>query len=219
MRNATIIMRAGAIAALAFAVVQAPASAQITFEAQVTPMTAGTFFIGEWPSRFAIKRQEATPLIVRDGRFRDGIGAGVNAGVRIAERFGLEAMFVWIPTELRAESGLESYGNEVDVNSLTWGATALFYFPWLGDVEPFAGLGIGAETASFGPQLAWERQSDLMGNVVLGGNAWLNDNVALRLEARDCVTRFDSHVDGADRSTENDLMLFAGFMFRAPLRR
>jgi hypothetical protein len=182
-------------------------------------MTTGTFFIGDPPSRFAIMRQEALPLIVQNGKFQDGIGVGLNAGVRIAEHFGIEGMFFWIPTELKAEGGLESYGGKVDVNSLMWGGTVIYYFPWLGTVEPFAGLGVGAETVNYEPQLGWERHNDLMGNVVVGGNAWLTDRVAIRLEARDCLTRFDSHIRGIGRSTENDLMLSAGLTFRAPLSK
>jgi hypothetical protein len=209
-------MRAGVVAALALAATQTPAQGQVAFEVQATPMVTGTVFLGDPPQRFAILRQQsAMPLIIDRGNYRDGIGYGANAGVRIAERFGLEGMFFWIPTRLQAEGGLEAYGGEVDVNSLMWGATALFYFPLLGEVEPFAGLGIGAETVSYDPQMAWKRHNDLMGNVVVGGSAPLTDRLALRLEARDCITRFDSHITGIEHSTENDLMLSAGLMFRS----
>jgi hypothetical protein len=215
MRNAGI-MRAGVFAALALAATQAPAQGQIAFEVQASPMLTGTFFVGDPPERFAILRQQsAMPLVIDQGRYQDGIGYGANAGIRIAERFGLEGMFFWVPTQLEAEGGLEAYDGEVGVNSLMWGATALFYFPRLGDVEPFAGLGIGAETVSYDPELSWQRHNDLMGNAVVGGNAWLTDRLAIRLEARDCITRFDSHITGIEHSTENDLMLSAGLMFRS----
>jgi hypothetical protein len=217
--NDKAFIRAGAFAALVLAATWTPAQGQITFEGQVSPMVTGTFFLSDPPNTFAIMRQGAMPLIVQDGKFRDGFGAGVNGGLRIAERFGLEGMFFWVPTEIQAAAGLESYGNEVDVNSLMWGATALFYFPRVDRVEPFAGLGIGAETMSYDPEAGWERHTDLMGNAVVGANTWLNDYAAIRLEVRDCITRFDSHITSVGHSAENDLMLSAGLTFRNPFRK
>jgi outer membrane protein W len=209
----------GWTAALVLAAAQAPVSAQVTFEAQLTPLVTSTISIGDHSRDFAIMRQAAIPLIVQGGEFRDGTGGGVAAGIRIVENVGIEGMFFWVPTQLQARAGLESYGGSVDVNSIMWGATALYYFPWLGTVEPFLGVGVGAETTSYDPQLAWERNDDLMGIVAVGGSAWLTDRVALRLEARDCLTRFDPHITGIERSTESHLMMSAGLTFRAGPRR
>jgi hypothetical protein len=211
----TLFVRTAGITAVVCAATQEPAAAQLTFDAQLSPMITSPVFIGHAPSRFAILRQGADPLIIQDGKFKDGTGGGVNAGIRIGERLGLEGMVFWVPTQLEADGGLERYGGEVDVNTLMWGATALFYFPWLGTVEPYVGLGVGAETTSYDPQLAWERHHDLMVNFAIGGSAWLSDRLALRLEARDCFTRFDSRISGIGKSSENDLMMSAGFTFRS----
>jgi hypothetical protein len=210
----------GALAAVAMAGMQAPAQAQITFEGQVSPMMTGTFFVADPPSRFAIMRQgSALPLVVEEGRFQDDFGVGVNAGVRIAERFGVEGMFFWVPTSLEAENGLEAYGGEVKVNSLMWGATALYYLPRLGDLELFGGLGVGAETVNYEPELAWHRHNDVMGNVVVGANGYFTERLGIRFEVRDCVTRFESHITGIDDKMENDLMISAGLTFRAGFNR
>jgi hypothetical protein len=152
---------------------------------------------------------------VEGGRFQDDFGAGLNAGIRIVERFGIEGMFFWVPTYLEADAGLEAYGGKVKVNSLMWGATALYYFPLMGELEIFGGLGVGAETLNHEPQLAWERHNDLMGNVVVGATGYFTERIGVRVEMRDCITRFDSHITGIGPSTENDLMLSAGLTFRA----
>jgi len=130
MTNARVF-RAGPLAALMLIAVQAPVAAQVKLEAHVSPMVTGTFFLGDPPARFAIHRQEASPLIVQNGQFDDAFGAGVNAGLRIADRFGLEGMIWWVPTELNASAGLEHVNGTVDVNALMYGVTLAYYLPAL----------------------------------------------------------------------------------------
>jgi hypothetical protein len=208
------------LAALVLAGTYVQAGAQVTFDAQVSPMVTGTFFLTDPPERFAIHRQGATPLIVRNGEFGHAFGVGANAGILIAQDFGIEGMFWWIPTELTAADGLFEYGNKVDANSLMYGVTAVYYFPHIADVvEPFVGVGIGGETMSYDPELAWERHTDFMTHAVVGGHYWFNDRLALRVEGRDCLTRFHSEVEGVDSSNEHDLMISAGVTFRTPLGR
>ena len=215
-----VLVKAGLLAALVFAGTHVQAGAQVTFDAQVSPMVTGTFFLSDPPARFAIERQGATPLIVRDGDFAHAVGVGVNAGILIARDFGIEGMFWWIPTELSASDGLFDYGGKVDVNTLMYGVTAVYYFPHIADkLEPFVGVGIGGETMSNEPELAWQRHTDFMTQAVVGGHFWLNEGLALRLEGRDCLTRFRSHVEGEGTTNEHDLMISAGLTFRAPLGR
>lgn len=210
------IVRAGVLAALALAALQNPAIAQVKLEANVSPMVTGTFFLGDPPGRFAIHRQEANELVVQEGRFDDAFGVGVNAGIRIADHFGIEGMVWWVPTKLTARSGLENYGNTTDVNALMYGSTFAYYFGGLGQVEPFVGIGIGGETMSYEPDLSWERHTDLMANGVVGANLWFAERLGIRFEARDCLTRFESEIQGVDNATENDLMLSVGLTLRAP---
>jgi len=69
---------------------------------------------------------------------------------------------------------------------------------------------------SYSPELAWEPHTDdLMGNAVLGANFWIADQLAIRFEGRDCLTRFDSEIEGVGGATENDLMISVGLTLRA----
>jgi hypothetical protein len=216
----TTLMRAGLLAALVLAGTHLQAGAQVTFDAQVSPMVTGTFFLTDPPSRFAIERQGATPLIVRGGEFQHAFGVGVNAGILIAEDFGIEGMFWWLPTELAASDGLYEYGGKVNVNSLMYGVTGVYYFPHIASlVEPFVGVGVGGEAMSYDPELAWHRHTDFMTHAVVGGHFWLSDRLAARVEARDCLTRFHSNVSGEGATNEHDLMISGGLTFRAPLGR
>jgi opacity protein-like surface antigen len=218
MINARII-RAGPLAALMLIAVQAPGAAQVKLEAHVSPMVTGTFYLGDPPAQFAIHRQDASPLAVQNGQFDDAFGAGVNAGLRIADRFGLEGMIWWLPTELKATAGLEHVNGGVDVNALMYGVTLAYYLPVFGRIEPFVGIGVGGETVSYAPELTWERHTDLMGNAVLGANFWIADRMAVRFEGRDCITRFDSEIEGVGGATENDLMISVGLTLRARIGR
>jgi hypothetical protein len=88
----------------------------------------------------------------------------------------------------------------------------------VGDVEPFVGLGVGAETASTthrsrgsGTTTSWETWSwaETPGSTTASRFGWRSG----------LHHPLDSDITGVDRSLENDLMLSAGFMFRAPLRK
>jgi outer membrane protein W len=215
-----VLIKAGLLAALVLAGTHVQAGAQVTFDVQVSPMVTGTFFLSDPPARFAIHRQGATPLVVRGGEFGHAVGGGVNAGILIAEDFGIEGMFWWIPTELSASDGLFQSDGKVDVNSLMYGVTAVYYFPHIASkLEPFVGIGVGGETMSYDPELAWQRHTDFMTHAVVGGHFWLNQGLALRLEGRDCLTRFRSHLEDEGSTNEHDLMISAGITFRARLGR
>lgn len=212
-------VRAGALSLALLAAAYSHGQAQATIEAEASILGGATFFLVDPPSQFAIHRGDASTLIVRDGEFRTSAGVGVNAGLRIADRFGVEGMFWWVPTRLSASEGLEAQGGRVDANNFMYGATLVYHFTQFPRIQPFAGLGVGGETLSYESHLAWERHTHLMANGVIGANVWLNDIVAVRMEVRDCITRFESGVAGVDDTAHNDLMLSAGLNFRAPLRR
>jgi outer membrane protein W len=210
--NTTSYARVSALSLALLAGAIAPAAAQISIEAEAGPFVGGTVFLSDPSDPFTISRQEAPPLVVQDGQLRNGVAVGVHAGVRFAQRFGLEGSYAWIPTELSAGSGLESHGGVVDVNQVRYGLTSTYHFAPLGKLQPFAGVGVSGETLSYGPYLGWQRRSTLAGTVSLGGNLWLSDGVFLRLgAARDVLTR-----DG--QRPQNQLMVTAGLSARQRIR-
>lgn len=206
MKMTRMLAILGAVAAVA------AADAQAQWEFEVVPFGGGTFFLADPPSQFALERASGSDLILGDASFDPAWTLGVNAGVRLNEMWGIEAMFSWLPTRVSAASGLTG---DRDVNAYMYGLTGLFYIPVRGPVTPFVGLGVGAE--SFDYRIAGvETHHDLMGNVVGGLYIDLADRVGLRLEARDCVARFESNVSGVDSAWENDLMTSVGLSFRFP---
>jgi len=210
--------RPAALAALLASAAFTPALAQRTVEVQVSPMLTGAFFHTDPPVQFAILRQSASPLIVQNGRIDHAFGPGVHAGLKFGGG-ALEGMFWWVPSELSAGAGLEAYGGSVDSNTLIYGVTLLYYVPGLDRVDPFVGLGLGAQTLMYERELAWQRRTDLMGNAVIGAHIAINERLAVRLEGRDVVPRFASNIEGVDAATRHDLMLSAGVTMRSVLKR
>ncbi|MEZ4417730.1 MAG: outer membrane beta-barrel protein [Gemmatimonadota bacterium] len=205
------ILRLFTLAAVVAGVMALPAGAQVEFE--VTPFAGGTFYLADLPNQFSLHRGSASDLIVHDGKFGDAWTLGLNAGFRIREAWALEGMFAWLPTNLSATSGLT--GVE-DLNAYMYGLTGLYYLPVDWRIQPFVGLGAGAETYAYN-RSGLEGHTDLMGNVVGGLYASVTDMVGLRLEARDCFARFESGVQSVDNAWENDLMVTLGLSFRTRL--
>jgi outer membrane protein W len=201
------------ITALAALALSTEAWAQVDLE--ITPFGGGTLFLADLPSEYALHTGGTSDRIITDGAYDNAWTLGLNAGFRFNEKWAIEGMFSWIPTRLTAASGLP--GSE-DVNAYMYGLTGLFYIPIGGIVQPFVGLGAGAETFDY-RRSGWESHTDFMGNVVGGLYVALTDVTGLRLEARDCFARMGSGVDGIDDAWENDLMLTLGVSFRTPLRR
>lgn len=190
----------------------ADAQAQVQFE--VTPVAGGTFFLADPPDRFALDRTSGPATIIQNGAFDDAWTLGINAGVRLNERWGIEGMFTWLPTKLGATSGLAS---KADVNGYMYGITGLYYIPLHARFMPFVGLGVGGETFDY-DNATIETETELQGNGVIGLYVPLYEMVGLRLEVRDCIARFDSGVSNVDNAWENDLMTTVGISFRFPRR-
>jgi hypothetical protein len=55
-----------------------------------------------------------------------------------------------------------------------------------------------------------------MGNAVLGLYVQIREGLGLRIEARDCIARFESGVNAVNDTWENDLMTLVGLSFRLP---
>lgn len=209
-RRSTSVGLIGAVAGLVWLAV--PVHAQTSVELEVTPFTGGTLFLTDLPNQFHIQRRGQSDLEIQGGHFEDSFTLGANAGVRLDDRFGIEAFVAWIPTQLAARSGVV---DKVDVDGFMYGLTFLYHFD-LDLVRPFLGVGAGAETFDYNA-LDWNRHTDFMTNLVVGANLEITPSTALRFEARDCITWFDPHVSGLSRSVENDLMLTVGLDWRVAI--
>ena len=194
---------------LAVGLVPTEVQAQTTVQFEVTPFAGGTFFLTNPPSEFHIHRADGNPITIGDGEFQDQFTLGLDAGVRINERYGLEAFFSWLPTELAAASGIN---RNVDVDGYMYGLTFLYHFNPDVRFKPFLGAGVGGETFDYSIE-GWDTESDWMANFVAGALVPLTDLLALRFEARDCLMRHDPGIAGVDTKTQNDLMLLAGLTF------
>jgi opacity protein-like surface antigen len=206
MKALHLLALGGALLALAATDVQA----QIQYE--ITPFGGGTFFLADPPEQFALGRGAAAPTILHNASFDHAWTLGANAGVRFNNRWAVEAMFSWIPTQIQASSGLTT--NE-DVNAYMYGLTGLYYLPIGPVVTPFLGLGIGGETFDYSIA-GIDSETEFMGNVVGGLYFGVTDQFGVRLEARDCIARFHSGVSGVNNGWENDLMTTVGLSYRFP---
>jgi hypothetical protein len=209
--NTRVFSAAGALALLATVI--SPAESQTPVELEIAPVAGATLFLTDLPNQFAVHRGSQNDLIIGEGRYDDSFTLGVNAGVRLAERFGIEGFFSWMPTQLNAESGISG---PVDLNGFMYGLTFLYHFDFT-RFDPFLGIGGGAETFDY-DAAGWDRHTDPLAMFVAGANIEVTRRVAVRLEARDCIASFDSHVSGVDSKLENDLMLMAGLSWRLPIR-
>lgn len=214
----TTFRRAALFALASTAGVFGSARAQIPVDFEASAFAGGTWFLTDPPGQFAVpSAKDAPPLFVTDGTYRDYFTAGVTAGFRFYDNYGVEGFFAWTPTRLSAVSGLEAQGGKMDANSFMYGGNVLYHVTQLSPtVQPFIGVGIGGETMSYEPQ-GWQRHTALQGNALVGANVWLTEGLALRFDVRDCISTWESHLGGVEDTTENDLMLSVGFNFKAGL--
>jgi len=194
---------------LAFAVLQGPEPVAAQMDFEVTPFAGGTFFLNSPPNQFVIPRKNGTELMVTGGKFDDGPSLGVLLGLRLEERYAIEGMFSWVSTGLSGGVGL---GSPIDANSYMYSLNFVFHLPMDGRVRPFLGLGAGGETYDYRLSTL-KNHTEWMGNVAAGLTIPMTSLAALRLEVRDCLTWFESHVSNIDNVTQNDLMLSAGVTF------
>ena len=201
-----IALLAAAVAAVGRVEAQAPP------RLEVTPILGGTIFFADGPDQYALSRRGQDPLIVQGGSFRDAVTLGVESGVRLDDRFAIEGLFSWLPTRLTADN----LPGPIDIDGYMYGVTGLFYVPVFTKYGPYGGLGVGAETygyrsGSIEPQTHW--QANLVGGLTFD----LSERLGLRIEARDCLARWESGITGVANEWENDLMITAGINWRAVL--
>lgn len=192
---------------LAFGVLRGPQPVAAQMDIEITPFVGGTFFLNSPPDQFTIPRKNGTPMMVTGGEFDDGPTLGFLLGLRLEERYAIEGMFSWVSTGL--SGGIV---DPIDANSYMYSLNFVFHLPMDGRVQPFLGLGVGGETYDY--QISTlENHTEWMGNVAAGLTIPLTSLAALRLEVRDCLTWFESHVSNVANVTQNDLMLSAGVTF------
>ena len=190
------------------------AGAQMNVEGEASIFTGGTWFLTDPPHQFAIESSRAaSDLIVENGTYRDGLMLGASAGVRLAENFGVEGFFAWIPTRLNADTSIGVHGRRIDADSYMWGANVLYHFTNWERFQPFVGVGAGGETMTY-PAARLDGHTGLQGNALVGANYWIMDAFGVRFDLRDCLSTWESHLAGIDDEAENDLMLGVGLSFR-----
>ena len=188
--------------------------AQLQVQGEASIFTGGTWFLTDPPNQFAIESTgHATDLIVQNGSFRESPMLGANAGVRIAENFGVEGFFAWIPTRLSADAAIGMHGRRINADSYMWGVTGLYHFTKWERFQPFLGVGVGGETMTYRPDRL-QGHSEFQGNGLVGANYWITDAFGVRLDLRDCLSSWRSHLVGVDDELESDLMLGVGVNFR-----
>jgi outer membrane protein W len=205
----TLACSGAVVLALAFAT--APAHAQIRLEGAT--MIGGTWIMAKPPSQFAIRSRGASgDAIVTDGEIAsNGVSYGAIFGARFG-RLGAEALLQWVPLELNAPHGLESEGGVLGGDVFMYSATAVYHFRQSGTFKPFFGIGVGAQTTRF-DGTAWRGETVPMANLLAGGEVELGSGIALRLDARNCISPWRSRVAGADEAVRTDAVFSAGLAF------
>jgi opacity protein-like surface antigen len=97
------------------------------------------------------------------------------------------------------------------VSAIRYGATLRYEFAPDRRLQPFAGVGVGGETTTFGNHLAWQRQTRISPLLAAGASYWIQDDVALRIRA----ARDIGSPDGVPTS---QLMVTVGLNLREKLR-
>jgi outer membrane protein W len=210
------IMRPALSGLLALALSPAiAADAQVKLEGSA--LMGATWMMSEPPARFAIESGSGGDVIVGDGELDDeGITFGASVGVRFGGRYGIEGLFTWVPTQLRAPQGLEAEGGKLEGNAYSYGVTLIYHFEESGVFKPFFGVGAGAQTTRFGPA-GFRSQTEPMVNFLAGGQVELMRGLALRLDARNCISAWESRIAGTDNAVRTDAIFSAGLSFSRPI--
>lgn len=203
-------------ALVALVLLEAPAQAQTRIEAST--LVGGTWVMAEPPTRFAVRSDgSAADLVVTDGELAArNVSVSAIVGARFGPRFGVEGLLTWVPTQLKAPQSLASEGGSIDGDVLIYSATALHHFAESGPFKPFFGVGVGAQTTRFDRE-GWRGQTEPLVNLLAGGEIELGSGIALRLDARNCISPWKSRVSGADNAVRTDAIFSGGLTFSRPI--
>lgn len=164
------------------------------------------------PARLAVWQDGGSPIVVRNPRLESALTLGAHAGLRLAERWGVGLALGWTPTTLAA-THIPTEPGEVEVSALSYELTFLHHWVDHDRVQPFVGVGLGGETASYDRE-GWDARSDVGFSLLAGTDLPVADALSLRLGARHNVTAFESMVDGEESRMVNRFVLSAGLTFR-----
>lgn len=149
------------------------------------------------------------------------VGVSATLGYWLGSGFGVAANGVWVPAELNVQQSgftgpIPTGLGDADVLAGTLNLTyRILPGGSAGMVEPFFGLGAGVRRLSVDPIAAPEVEdaTDPAATVVAGAVTRLWPDLALRLEVRDLVSRYEAPVDGETR-VQNDIVVGVGMSFR-----
>jgi outer membrane protein W len=210
MKTRTFV-QASAIALALLAATTEAAAAQSAVDAELVPFVGGSFFLSDARTPFVISRHEGAQLMVQEGELRNAPAFGFSAGLRFADRFGVEGIFARMPTRWIGAAAVPERRRVADVNSVRYGVNALYHFDAVGRVRPFAGVGVVSETMSYEPSLTWQKESDTAGSVTLGAHVPMSDRLAVRVQALHDVV-------GGRESAPDPVMLTLGLSYRQQVR-
>jgi hypothetical protein len=142
---------------------------------------------------------------------KDAVLVGGQASWRVIPAFAISGTFAWSPSKDRVTPGnqtldLFQYDLGAELRADSW------YDGGFITLTPFVGLGAGGRTYSY-RDLNVGNQTNFDGYGSLGGDIGFGP-VALRIEARDYVSRFRPLTGGGDTSARNDIGLAAGIAYR-----
>jgi hypothetical protein len=201
---------------LTLALAVAPVEAQVRLDGAT--MVGGTWIMAEPPQQFTIRSGGASgDVVVTDGELTaSSVSLGAIFGVRFGRRVGLEGLLQWVPTQLRAPRGLETERGSVDGDVFMYSATAVYHFAQTGTFKPFFGVGVGAQTTRF-DGADWRGETEPLVNLLAGGEVALRPGLAIRLDARNCISPWRSRVSGVGDAVRTDAVFSAGLSFSTPI--
>lgn len=137
---------------------------------------------------------------------------GIQAAVEVNEALHLLGTFGYATPR----PDRPTIGNDVHLYQYDVGAELFRIIPFSSNdhwtFRPFAGMGLGARTHDFKDRGDTDAQTYFSGYGALGVEIQ-NRRVALRIEARDYVTRFRGLLGNEAAVARNDVMLGAGVAF------
>ena len=142
---------------------------------------------------------------------KDAVLAGAQASWRVLPSLAVTGTFGWAPSKDRITPGdqtLDIYQYDVgaELRADSW------YYGGSWDFSPFVGLGAGGRTYNY-RDLDQDATTNFAGFGAIGGDIGFG-SVALRIEARDYLSRFKPLTGSGETTTRNDVGLAAGVSSR-----
>lgn len=149
------------------------------------------------------------------------VGASGTVAWWFAPNLGLTAQGVWAPAELNVRPSEFTGPIPTGLGDADYlaGTAAVTYristSGALGSVEPFFGVGGGVRRLSLDPVASpdAEDSTDPVGTALAGVTTRVWPSLAVRMEIRDLVSRYESPLDGETR-LQNDVLVSVGVSLR-----